>query len=486
MKLHRIPLALTVALLLCTAVVSHAQEVIYSKYDKFDFRTGEFSVVGKVGARTYVYRGSSEGYYLDAYDTEMKRLATVILDFIPRRSFGTKFITYPGKIIVFYQVTESSKVIQYGAVLDETGRLMKRPRQIDEVKSSFLGGRSGLYSYAVSQNKQYIAVYGAGTKNTELNARVLLLDTGLNKLYTKQTSFSADNNISFGEGVINDAGEFFLPAYTPYGSRQYADRIWLLALQQESKNFEPVELPMNGLFAAGTYMEMANAGNRIYLGGFYTDKKNGNYEGVIYTYYDIAEKAFTEFKTIAFSERMRIATGERSKKRAFNDFQVRQLIVRNDGGFVLIAEDFFITTRSGYNNGFGYYSWYYPAMSASVREYNYGDILAISCKATGEPEWAEFVRKVQYSQEDGGLFSSYALINTGGTIGFLYNDFNMSRSKVQLATIDGEGKIIQAAMSNNKSDEPDWLPKSGKQVSAKEFVVPCLRRNQICFAKVVF
>ena len=483
MNLYRIPALL---LLLLIPFLCPAQEILYSKYDKFDFRSGEFSVVGKVGGKLYVYRGSSEGYYLDAYDAKMQRTATVILDFLPRRCFGTKFITYPGRIIVLYQVTESSKVMQYGAVLDETGRLVTKPKQIDEVKASFLGGRSGLYNYAISQNKQQIVVYGVGTRNAELKARVVWLDTALTKLYAEDRVFNADNAIEFGEGVVNDAGEFFLPAYTPYGSRQYADRVWLLSLKHGGIGFIPVEISLDGLFAAGTYMEMANSGDRIYVGGFYTDRKNGHFEGVLYTYYDVAESTFKEFKTIPFSERMRVATGDRNKKRAFNDFQVRQLIVRNDGGFVLIAEDFYISTRNSYNQGFGYYSWYYPTMSATVREYNYGDILAISCNAEGTPEWAEFVRKNQYSQEDGGLFSSYALINTGGSLGFLFNDFNMNRSKIQLASLDSKGKAVMTSITGYNPEEPDWLPKSGKQVSSKEFVVPCLRRNQICFAKVVF
>src|SRR5690606_41911632 len=114
MNLYRIPALL---LLLLIPFLCPAQEILYSKYDKFDFRSGEFSVVGKVGSKLYVYRGSSDGYYLDAYDANMQRTATVILDFLPRRCFGTKFITYPGRIIVLYQVTESSKVMQYGAVL---------------------------------------------------------------------------------------------------------------------------------------------------------------------------------------------------------------------------------------------------------------------------------------------------------------------------------------------------------------------------------
>lgn len=97
MKLRFIPVLLV--LLLMSAGV-FAQEVLYTEYEKFDFRSGEFSVVGKVGNKLYVYRGSSEGYYLDAYDDNMHRLATVILDFLPRRCYGTKFITYKDRMVV--------------------------------------------------------------------------------------------------------------------------------------------------------------------------------------------------------------------------------------------------------------------------------------------------------------------------------------------------------------------------------------------------
>lgn len=485
MNLYRIP-ALIVFAVLCSLSSLTAQQILYSPYEKFDFRTGEFTVAGKVGNLLYVYRGSAEGYYLDAYNDAMQKQATVILDFLPRRSFGTRFITYSDKIIVLYQVTESNQVVQYASLLDAKGRLLKDPMVIDEVKSSFLGGRSGLYNCAISHNKRQIVVYGVNTRGAELKARMIWLDDALNKHPVVEAPFSADNDVTFGEGVVNDDGEFLLPAYTPYGARDYADRVWLLGIKQGDKAFQPVEMPINDLFTAGTYMEMSLNGDKVYVGGFYSDRKNGNFEGIIYTYYDVAEKTFKEFKTISFSERMRNATGERSLKRAFNDYQVRRLIVRNDGGFVLIAEDFFITTRNNYNQGFGYYSWYYPTMSASVREYNYGDILAISCNGNGQPEWAEFIRKMQYSQEDGGLFSSYALLNTGGALGFLFNDFNASKSKIQLASLESNGKITVNALTGYSNEDPDWLPKSGKQVSAREFVVPCLKRNQICFAKVVF
>lgn len=485
MKLFTSPVILLLSFLLCYHITT-AQEVIYTKYEKFDFRTGEFSVVGKVGEKLYVYRGSAEGYYIDAYDNKMQRQATVVLDFLPKRVFGTKFITYSDKLLVFYQDSESGEVVQYAAMLDVDGRLLKKPIKIDAVKVSFLGGRSGLFSYSVSPNKEHIVVYGVSTDDNKLQAHVVWLDDNLNKQTASAPVFEAENRISFGQGIVNNSGKFFLPAYTPYGSKEYADNVWLLSLGTGASNFVPAAMPLGEMFASGTYMELSRTDDMIYIGGFYSDKKNGHFEGIIYTHYDVNSNSFEEFKTIAFSDKIRSATGERNKKRAFNDYQVRQLIVRNDGGFVMIAEDYFVAIRNNYNSGFGFYSWYYPTMSASVREYFYGDVMAISCNGEGHAEWAEFIRKRQYSQQDGGLFSSYALVNTGGALGFLFNDFNLSRSTIQLVGLEADGQLKINPLIGAGIDAPDWLPKSGKQVSANEYVVPCLKRNQICFAKVVF
>jgi hypothetical protein len=255
-------------------------------------------------------------------------------------------------------------------------------------------------------------------------------------------------------------------------------------LPQAERKFTAKELQLNQMYAAGTYMKLDNNKDRIYIGGFYSAKKNGSYEGVLYTYYNLKTGTYESTRLIPFDEGLINSTGERNKKLAFNDYMVRNLIVKNDGGFVLIAEDFFISSRNTYSPGFGYYSFYYPTMSSSVREYHYNDIMALSYDAEGQRQWKAFVRKDQYSQEDGGIFSSYALVNTGGTLGFLFNDFNSARSRIQLAVLDGDGKIAMQALSSG--EEADWLPRSAKQVASREIVVPCLHKRRICFAKIVF
>ncbi len=479
--------AMAFMLFLITGTVS-AQEVIYSPYEKFDLRNGDFSVVGKINERIYTYRSSNEGFFLDAYNDSMEKLATVLLDFFPKKIYETRFINYSDKIVVLYQSIETGKVIQYAALLDDRGKLLKGPLQLTSAKTGIWGPSRDYFSSALSDDKKQIIVYGLEEKGDDLNFTGIWIDDQLSIVHRGSANFKADNNIAHGDGIVDNNGTFYLPVYTPTGSRNYADRVWLLTLPKGARRFFSKELSLNDKYSTSIYMKLDNVNNRIYAGGFYSDKKNGNYEGVLYAYFDLNDSNWHNRKNIAFDQQLRNATGERNLKRAFNDYQVKQMILKKDGGFVLISEDFYVTTRTT-TPGWGgfYYSYYYsPFMNQNIREYNYNDIFTISYDGSGNREWHAFVRKSQYSQEDGGIFSSYGLINTGGTLGFLFNDFNTRSSRIQLASVDANGKVDMRSLAAGTASDPDWLPRSGKQTGLKEMVIPCLRRRQISFAKIVF
>jgi hypothetical protein len=474
-------------ILLCFALSGNTQSILYTPYEKFDLRTGDYSVVGKVGGLIYTYRASADGYFLDAWNDSMERKATVILDFFPQKIYGTRFIAYPDKIIVLFQASEGGKIVQHAALLDATGRLQGRVIKIDEVKTGLFGATGDYFSTAVSEDKRQIVVYDAKTKGSALHITHTLLNDSLRVIQHSESNYSGENALSTLPGLVDNDGTFYLPVVTAIGSRDYADGIWLLALPRGNAQLVSRELPLAGKYATGLYLRMDNNTRRIYAGGFYSDKKAGNYDGVLFAHFNTDSAYAVTASRLPFGERLRAATGERNTKRAFNDYQTRQLIIRNDGGFVLIAEDYYMTVRSGIMP-YGYYTSFYSPFigTQNIREYHYGDVLALSFGGDGGLLWHAFVRKDQYSQEDAGSFSSYAFINTGGALGFLYNDYDSRHSHITLSTISDDGHVSLQPLDAGGPGDPDWLPRAGKQVSAHELVVPCLRKRQICFAKVVF
>ena len=472
--------------LLPSAWAATAQNVSYSPYEKFDFKNGEYAVVGKIGALYYNYRTDADGYYLDAYDDSMNKTATVVLDFFPAKIYETKFMAYPDKILVLYQALESNKVVQYGVVLDNKGIMRGKPIMLGSAKTGILGAIKTYFAYAVSENKKLILVYSIEDKNNKLEFDGKWLDDNLTVVKRGHAVFDAENQVEHGEVNMANDSTVYISAYTPDGVNNYADQYGLLKIRPGVNKFELKELALNDKYAAGGYVKIDNVNNKLYFGGFYSDKKNGNFNGLIFARYDAASGQFESGKFIPFDQELVMQAGAKRPEHAFDNYLVRQLIIKNDGGFAMIAECQFITARANYNPAIGYYSFYSPYSNSTVREYHYNDIMVLSYTADGKRDWSSIIPKEQYSQEDGGMFSSYAFLNTGGTLVFLYNDFNRSHSGIRLATVGADGNTAFHSFAPEGNDNPDWLPKAGKQVGGREMIVPCLHKRQICFAKIGF
>ena len=480
-------LALGALLLSCSATICRSQDVIYSPYDKFDYSNGEYAVVGMTGDYLYNYRNSPEGAMLEGFDDSMKKVRTVNLDFFPGKIYQSRFISYPDKIIALYQALQGNKVIQYAALLDENALLKGKPIELGVVKTGIFGAMREYFYSAISENKKKILIYTVSEKGQSIEFDGRWLDDSLKLIKRSHASFSADYNLIHGEVSIANDGTIYMAAYAPIGTQNYADQFWMLSLGQGETKFSPHSMKLDDKFAASGYSKIDNVNNKVYFGGFYSNKKNGNFDGVIYASYDISRGDYNAIRFLPFDPVLAEAAGVKRRNHVFDNFQVQQVIVRNDGGFVLVSEAQFITTRSNYAPAMGYYSTIYsPYNTTMVREYHYNDIMALCYDKEGAKQWSAFIPKEQYSQEDNGIFSSYLLLNSGGSLAFLYNDFNTLHSRIQLATLDPDGKQKINSFNAEGNDYPDWLPRSGKQVAARVLIVPCLRKKQICYAKVVF
>ena len=472
---------------------SHAQDIFYSKERKFSFQNGDFDVIGWSGDRLYTYRASKEGFFLDAYNDSMRLMATIALDFFPQKIYETKFINYDDQLTVLFQAVQSNYVVQYAVRLDSRARMVQKPVALDSVKTGWFGPSKSYYSSVVSNDKSHIMIYGLGTNKSDKSTGLttILLDKQLNIVSKSTPAF--DRNIDFvlGQAILGNDGTLYMSGYSESGSKGYGGEARIIKLPSGSNTFQTALLPLNNIFISGMYIKLDDNKNEIYAGAFYSDKKSGNIDGVVYALYNPAVDSVTIFKAIPFDDQLRNATDDRNKKKAFNEFEVKNIIVKNDGGFILVSESFYVATRTSYGSGYGgfyssYYNPTYPGMNTSVREYIYGDVMVIDYDGNGERRWHNFIRKEQFSQEDGGLFSSYGMLNSGASLVFLYNDFTYSKSTLNLAAIDVNGKLQLKKLNAGSGNDGDWLPRSGKQTDATELVVPVLRKNNLSFVKLSF
>ena len=493
MKQTIFSLLLSVLCFLGGIPASHAQDIFYSKERKFSFQNGDFEVIGWSGDRLYTYRASKEGFFLDAYNDSMRLMATIALDFFPQKIYETKFINYDDQVTVLFQAVQSNYVVQYAVRLDNKARMLQKPVALDSVKTGWFGPTKSYYSYVVSNDKERIMIYGLGNNKSAKSSGLstILLDKQLNILAKSAPSFDHDVDFTIGQTILGNDGTLYMSGYTESGSRGYGGDARMIKLPAGTDVFQTSMLPMTNIFISGMFIKLDDNKNEVYIGAFYSDKKAGNIEGVIYGLYHPAQDSVAVFKTIPFDQQLRSATDDRNKKKAFNDYQVKNIVVKNDGGFILVSESFYMATRTSYGSGYsGFYSNYsnfnYPGTTTSIREYVYGDIMVIDYNENGERRWHNFIRKEQYSQEDGGLFSSFGLLNSGASLVFLFNDFSSNRSSLNLAAVDVNGNLQLKKLNAGNGNDGDWLPRSGKQTDAVELVVPVLRKNNLSFVKLSF
>lgn len=486
-------LIIAISIILLTATSTKAQQVFYSKIEKFTFQKSDFKAIGWCGNRLYTYRASKEGYFLDAYNDSMRLLATVALDFIPERTAATEFYTTNNnELIVLYQTVKSNYLFQYAVVLDTKARMTMSPVVLDSVRSSWIGGGHNYFSSKMSRDKSKLLVFAMGKKKSgKHDIKTVLLDDKLNFLSAGTVYIESTDELSLGQSVIANNGNFYFSAFNGVEGRTLSGDVWLFKLQTKEQQLKDIQLPLQKNYMAGVYLRLNDNTNEIYVTAFYSNRKHGDNEGIVYGAYDIEKDELSSFKLIPFDNDLRAATDIRNRSKAFNDMEIRNVVVKNDGGFLLVAENYYISTRSNNQSQMmGYYSWYnnmgYGPGVVNVREYNYGDIMLVNYDGEGKKVWSNFIRKSQFSQDDNGLFSSFALLNSGANLVFLFNNFTSNRSTVNLASVDAEGNLQLKRMNQGSIAGLDWIPRVGKQIDALEYLIPVLRKNNLGFVRVGF
>lgn len=464
-----------------------AQTLFIGPEQSFNFRTGEFDLLGRVGDNIYTYTADNKGYFLNAYNDSMRLLSIVALDFFPKKANSTDFIVSGNHILVFYQAEERSTIIQYAAILDRNARLLQKPKPIDSIKKAWIGTSGNTILVKASPDKNRIAILRFKNNSADPTVNVKLYDQELNRTGTYHIDLNSKGVMDISQSAIANSGMVYVLGISANREAANDGNMAVWALDAVNRKSQKITFPFNGKFPASTKLQLDRQQDRCYIAGLYSDRKFGNVAGAFYSVCAAENKEPLSFQALPFPDSIYVMAGSR-KKKVLDDFNADHLIIKNDGGFLLITEDVAVVSRNVYNGPtFGYYSPFYNNVpDESIKEYHYNDILALDYNGSSGLQWNSFIRKEQVSQNDGGLFSSYGLLNSGGSLVFVFNDFIKRNSGIQLAAIDVNGNLQMQRLDDGNSNL-DWLPRYSKQSGSRELILPYFESNNIIgFGRVVF
>lgn len=479
---------LSSVLMICLHQLGLSQTILYTPETKFGFRKNEFQIVGRTAQKNYTYRTDNDKHFMDIYSDELASIAIVELDFIPKNAQAIKFITNAAQLTVLYQYNSNNNCYLMGAQLNVDGKLMSKPTLLDSAKTSngLFTRNNAIFDYTISDNNRYISFYHRYEQNKQEYLNIKLLNDKLAQIGNKDLLLSGTPSIYPQQFVISNKGTLFFSSYIYSNSNDHlSDYADIYTIEFNKDQFTKHAIPLEKLWIDQMQLSIDQEQDAVNYAALYSSSRKKQIEGVLTgKVFQDEDKAPTSNKN-SFTEATLQKLGTKKNKKYLENFTLKEVIIKKDGGIIMVAESFFITTKTSVPNAGFYASYYATTPSRSIKEYNYGDILIINFNKDGTIVWENFIRKNQYSQEDYGMFSSYAFANTGKYLIFIYNDFTNHKNALTMATLDNNGKITYKQIK--VSDQPyDWVPKHAKQTSALSILFPCFKSNTLLYSGVYF
>lgn len=493
-----------------------AQRIVYSEVEKEDNRQMNFEVLGKVGGNISIYKNYRNQNSIAVYDNSMSLINKTNLSFLPEKLISTNFIVYANDFWMFYQF-QKKNIVYFNAVkINGDGKLLTDPIELDTTHlPSFTDNK--IYSLVNSENKQQIVVFKINRKMEKRFVFSLIRFNSELKVVGKNVLpiDVSDRESDFTDFIVNNDGDFVFGKFARTMGKDYVNKLEIVSKMAVSDSFSRLPIPLTDKTLDEVKLKPDNVNKTIIINSFFYKQRRGNIDGIFNLVLDKSSLKAKATNSFIFGDtlRMDVKPENASIKSAFNDFFIKQVVPKIGGGFVVMAEMFYTSSRnSGWNRsdylfGYGYmspfnYGYYSPfnsvgynpwsdpynrwgTINTSSARYFSENVVILSFDADAKLEWSNVIHKSQFD-DNSEAFLSYQLFNTGSEIKFLYNELNKRELLLNSSTLSATGKVKKDQTLKNLDRNFEFMPRYGKQIGARQIVLPCLNKNYVSFAKLDF
>jgi hypothetical protein len=160
--------------------------------------------------------------------------------------------------------------------------------------------------------------------------------------------------------------------------------------------------------------------------------------------------------------------------RGIADSQLRELLLRQDGGIIMVAERYHEVQR-GAAAGRGFFR---DGMRMIV-DYYYDDMFVMAFQPNGQAQWKTALHKKQYSQDDEGTFSSYFLMRNADRMRFFFNDEIKYENTCSEYVLNPVGEFDRNSLMNTLNQNLRLRFRDALQLNASECLIPSEYRGRL-------
>lgn len=369
--------------------------------------------------------------------------------------------------IIFHTLNEAGKL-----QMDTMKRLqitMQDSRAIDRILITRSGGNNYFVVslQAIEQGKQTFHFYVCDTTLEQFTHHIVPI--GLDESHYIPDAFD-----------VSDYGDVVLTGVESINKRIRDDRMndsakYVVHIAAAgASNSIAYEFIASGKIIHEASVTFDNKNRQALVVGMYVESSDQMISGVALGRFNVAKPAPAQITCARYVENPLAA---RNQDEGLDQFKVDKIVLRNDGGALVIAENFF-------KEEFQYYDYFTQTFQHRF-EYHYNNVAIVSINNDGSIDWARKVKKEQNSTNDGGVFLSYTAVNSFGRVMIYYNRDWVRNNEVIGVTINNLGELSDTDVFRG-IDKVLILPRESKQVSIDQVAVPIIEKKKLKFAIVTF
>ena len=495
-----------------TFLTLSAQKISYSEPERDDNKRTNFEILGKIGSNYLVYKNNRNEHALSVYAGDMRLISKRDLNPANERWINIDFISYPDHAWMIYQYQQKSILYCMAQKLDSSGKALAKPLELDTTRLGWSASNK-IYTTIYSDDKKQIMIFKINSRNQKnFLFTTLLFDETLHLKTKQQMSLPMEErNDYFTDFLLDNDGGLVFGKFVRKGGGEFITNLSLVTKSPDSTQFTVYDLRTGDRVLDDVKIKVDNTNKRYLFSALYYKQKRGNIEGLYSITWDRGSSSVFRERLLSFNDELRAqAKGQDANLRiAFNDYFIKNIIVRKDGGYLITAESMYTSTRGGnafnrwdymsWNNPWSspynayYYSPYYyntfgvpwNRWGGQATRYHAENIILLSFNRLDSLEWSNVIPKSQFDDQSDGLIS-HQVMNTGGELHFLFNLYERRTLLLNDQSINADGKVTRYPTFRNLDRNIEFMPRFGKQVSARSIIMPCQFRNYLIFAKIDF
>lgn len=480
---------------LCWTIGCSSQKVLsqpkidVSAPSKLTTRASRFKIIGK-NQDGYLVRLFGSTDVLQFFGHDLKLIATRTIEFKNQIGLIQHIQLNKSGATVFYLTGDKKSTALVGQPLSSKFVENGKSVLVDSIfdKPDFVSVNLRVKQ---SLNQQYTLFYYPYFNDDKLESiHFICLDRALHKVYARKLKLNRpDEDMETAKVAVDNNGNTFAAFLNSKekNSKNATQSFTIYKMLPDVEDAFETQIKLERNLFGDFYFEADNVNNSLVLSGFFDDD-NPNNEPAAYGFFFTAINSdsgtlnavkYNNFDAGFMNE----LTGKINQEPRLFTFNVKRVILRHDGGALIIAESLIKDTRETIFN-----SQFSPTFNSIQRIsfFQYNDIIAFSLNSSGSTEWRAVMRKKQGSEEDNGIYSSFLISNERDKIRFIYLDEISTAAALREYVLSSNGEVTANNLLNQESKDVMLLPKAGKQVAPNELVIPSYLRSQLRLLKITY